>query len=144
MIGVENFPAELLPQDEATGETEETPTDGEPTPIPSETPTDTIKVFGIEITDQNGNHLAETAVYIDGQRYVTDKNGKIYIEKQPTEDMTLEVEINGQRIKGTVMGEKIVAEVPEETAKKLAGWYWLVLGVAFVGVSGYAYSLRKR
>jgi len=37
-----------------------------------------------------------------------------------------------------------VAEVPEETAKKLAGWYWLVLGVAFVGVSGYAYSLRKR
>ena len=144
MIGVENFPAELLPQDEETVTPTETPADGTPIPTPSETPTETIQVFGIQVTDQNGNPLAETAVYIDGQRYVTDKNGKIYIEKQPTEDMTLEVEINGQRIKGTVMGEKIVAEVPEETAKKLAGWYWLVLGVAFVGVSGYAYSLRKR
>jgi len=137
MIGVENFPAELLPQEEAT----ETPS-GEVSPTPTtngEPPTETIKVFGIQVADQDGTILAETAVYIDGQKYITDKNGKIYIEKKPTEEMTVEVEVNGKRIKGSVMGEKIVAEASIQAITKggTITWFKVLLWVLVLGGAGY-------
>jgi len=154
MIGVENFPAELLPQEKISEATETTSGEVIPTPTGAngEPPTETIKVFGIQVTDQDGVPLAETAVYIDGQKYVTDKNGKIFIEKKPTAEMTLEVEVNGQRVKGNILGEKIVAEAvtkgPDKkgmaTRLKVSLWVLALGGIGYGVVRLVRYFPNKK
>jgi hypothetical protein len=113
-----------------------------PTPTPSTTDT-VIALVTLVVTDQNGALLTETAVYIDGQKYVTDKNGKIYIEEKPTEDMVLEVEVNGKRIKGSVMGEKIVADALLNDPSQKSATIWLKVLFWFLVLSGVGYGVVK-
>jgi len=142
VIGIENFPVELLPQDE-TVIPSGTPAEGTVIPTPSEAPTETMQVFGIQITDQNGTVLENTVVYIDGQKYVTDKNGKIFIEKKPTSDMTLEVEINGKKVKATVLGDRIVAEEVAKDVPTSRMPTWLTVLFWMLAVTGVGYGIVR-
>lgn len=138
MIGVENFPAELVSVIESDTDETPIPTDGTATPTPSTT--SVMTVYGIQVVDAEGKTLANTTIYINGQEYRTDENGKVYLEAKPTEEMEYEVEINGKRVKGTVLGDQIKAEAVQTSSKedgsKSYAWIWWAVGAGAMGIIG--------
>jgi len=133
IIGVENFPVTSVTN--VTGSPEGGTTSPTPsvTPPNGETPTETPVVYAVLITDANGATLSNNVVYINEQKYVSDASGLIYIEKQLSADMQVEVEVNGKRVKGNILGEKIIAE---EVAKSKPTLLLVLGGISLLGVLG--------
>ena len=61
----------------------------------------------------------------------------------PTEDVKIYVEVNGERVSASVLGNKIIANLKSAEKKSNSSWYWwVVLPVGVIGV-GYWFARRR-
>lgn len=67
------------------------------------------------IKDENGNVIMNAVVTIDGQKYISDSKGQIYLESTPKMDTTVKIEYDGKEILGSFVGDSIVPAKKEET-----------------------------
>ncbi|PIZ10944.1 hypothetical protein COY54_00935 [Candidatus Falkowbacteria bacterium CG_4_10_14_0_8_um_filter_41_36] len=127
---------ELMIQTESADTTSEGPTGTvkiTPTAPTGEEPIQ-IELFTVAVQDANANALINTPVIINGQRYVTDSKGNIYIEQKPTSDMTIKVEINEQLVDGTVEGDKIVVATLDTLGKNKRSWWVAIVAILTASV----------
>ncbi|MEI7579382.1 MAG: NHL repeat-containing protein [bacterium] len=115
LIGKENFPVIAEPVEISSEPIIEETINNKVDELP-QTGNDLIKteLYEILVTDKKGNILKNTSVTINGQEYVTDKNGKIYIEKKLTADMEISAELQGKSVKGSIAGATIILTALEK------------------------------
>jgi hypothetical protein len=150
IIGIENFPQEPVtptptesvgvsskPTITTTVTITSLPQTGEEKPI---LPT----IVVVEVTDSNGKLLANTAVYINGQKYITDVKGQLYIEQKPNAGMNIKAEIGGSTNEAKVFGDKIVVTAKTNSTVETGFNYWWLVLILAVLLIAYLYKIQSK
>jgi hypothetical protein len=84
-----------------------------------------------------------TTIYIQGQKYISDQSGKVFIEKRPTMDMEFFIELNGQKVPAQVNGN-IMTPTEQEKNNNVFLALYVTLGIILFIIVLVAAKKRKR